>query len=160
MYDYIRYSSPLGMLTVAAENGALTALVIEGQKYADRHLAGEGRECETPVLRRARCWLDDYFAGKNPDASALPLSPGGTQLGKGRRQRGRPQPHLPDHPLSPGSCRGRRLDRLRRRSGKQEEASAAGRAERMKEGSSVWGLLLVIPHKRGENSRRGKRVFC
>ena len=74
MYDYIRYSSPLGMLTVAAENGALTALVIEGQKYADRHLAGEGRECETPVLRRARCWLDDYFAGKNPDASALPLS--------------------------------------------------------------------------------------
>ena len=147
MYDYIRYSSPLGMLTVAAENGALTALVIEGQKYADRHLAGEGRECETPVLRRARCWLDDYFAGKNPDASALPLC-------------GRPQPHLPDHPLSPGSCRGRRLDRLRRRSGKQEEASAAGRAERMKEGSSVWGLLLVIPHKRGENSRRGKRVFC
>ena len=78
MYDYIRYSSPLGMLTVAAENGALTALVIEGQKYAERHLAGEGRECETPVLHRARCWLDDYFAGKNPDASALPLSPGGT----------------------------------------------------------------------------------
>lgn len=78
MYDYIRYSSPLGMLTVAAENGALTALVIEGQKYADRHLAGEGREGETPVLHRARCWLDDYFAGKNPDASALPLSPGGT----------------------------------------------------------------------------------
>ena len=78
MYDYIRYSSPLGMLTVAAENGALTALVIEGQKYADRHLAGEGREGETPVLRRARCWLDDYFAGKKPDASALPLSPKGT----------------------------------------------------------------------------------
>ena len=78
MYDYIRYSSPLGMLTVAAEGGAVTALVIEGQKYADRHLAGEGRECETPVLCRARCWLDDYFAGKNPDASALPLSPGGT----------------------------------------------------------------------------------
>ena len=78
MYDYIRYSSPLGMLTVAAENGALTALVIEGQKYADRHLAGEGREGETPVLHRARCWLDDYFAGKNPDASALPLSPKGT----------------------------------------------------------------------------------
>ena len=145
MYDYIRYSSPLGMLTVAAENGALTALVIEGQKYADRHLAGEGRECETPVLRRARCWLDDYFAGKNPDASALPLSPGGTAFQQAVWQELRKIPygetesygHLPDHPLSPGSCRGRRLDRLRRRSGKQEEASAAGRAERMKEGSSV-----------------------
>lgn len=78
MYDYIRYSSPLGMLTVAAEGGVLTALVIEGQKYAERHLSGVGRECETPVLRRARCWLDDYFAGKNPDASALALSPKGT----------------------------------------------------------------------------------
>lgn len=78
MYDYIRYSSPLGMLTVAAEGGVLTALVIEGQKYAERHLSGVGRECETPVLRRARCWLDDYFAGKNPDASALALSPEGT----------------------------------------------------------------------------------
>lgn len=78
MYDYIRYSSPLGMLTVAAEGGVLTALVIEGQKYAERHVSGVGRECETPVLRRARCWLDDYFAGKNPDASALALSPEGT----------------------------------------------------------------------------------
>ena len=33
MYDFIRYCSPLGMLTVTAEGGALTALVIDGQKY-------------------------------------------------------------------------------------------------------------------------------
>ena len=78
MYSFIHYPSPQGTLTVAEENGALTALVIEGQKYADRHLAGEGREEETPVLRAAARWLDDYFAGENPDPTALPLSPKGT----------------------------------------------------------------------------------
>ena len=44
MYNYIRYCSPLGMLTVTEEDGALIALVIDGQKYADRHLDGEGTE--------------------------------------------------------------------------------------------------------------------
>ena len=80
MYDYIRYRSPLGMLTVAAEGEALTALVFEGQKYVRQHLAGEGQERETPVLRTARHWLDAYFAGERPDAAALPLSPRGTDF--------------------------------------------------------------------------------
>ena len=75
MYDYIHYRSPLGMLTVTAEGGTLTALVIDGQKYADRHLAGEGKERETPVLHAARLWLDAYFAGEAPGVSGLPLSP-------------------------------------------------------------------------------------
>lgn len=82
MYDYIRYKSPLGMITVAAEGDAVTALVIDGQKYADRHLAGEGREHETPVLSAAISWLDDYFAGKNPDVPGLELSPAGTAFQK------------------------------------------------------------------------------
>lgn len=78
MFDYIRYRSPLGMLTVAAEGETLTALVFEGQKYARQHLAGEGQERETPVLRAARLWLDAYFAGEQPDAAVLPLAPRGT----------------------------------------------------------------------------------
>lgn len=82
MYDYIRYDSPLGTLTIAAEDEAVTALVIDGQQYEDRHLAGEGEECETPVLHAARLWLDAYFAGKNPDVSAIPLSPKGTGFQK------------------------------------------------------------------------------
>ena len=80
MYDYIRYASPLGMLTVAAEDGRLTALVIDGQKYAEHHLSGEGRERETPTLQSARLWLDRYFHGENPDISLLPLSPKGTDF--------------------------------------------------------------------------------
>ena len=82
MYDYIRYDSPLGTLTIAAEDEAVTALVIDGQQYEDRHLAGAGEECETPVLYAARLWLDAYFAGKNPDVSAIPLSPKGTGFQK------------------------------------------------------------------------------
>ena len=80
MYDFMHYASPLGMLTVAAEGDVLTALVIDGQKYAERHLAGEGRERETPVLQKARLWLDCYFAGEQPDPSDLPLSPKGTDF--------------------------------------------------------------------------------
>ena len=68
------------MLTVAAEGDSLTALVIDGQKYADRHLAGEARERETPVLRAARLWLERYFNGENPDVAALPLAPKGTDF--------------------------------------------------------------------------------
>ena len=80
MYDYIRYQSPLGMLTVTAEGNSLTALVIDGQKYAERHLAGEGRKVETPVLQQARIWLDRYFAGERPRSVDLPLSPKGTEF--------------------------------------------------------------------------------
>ena len=78
MYDYIHYASPIGMLTITAENDQLTALVIENQKYMEWHLAGEGREQETAALHAARLWLDGYFAGKQTDASMLPLAPKGT----------------------------------------------------------------------------------
>lgn len=82
MADYIRYPAPLGELTVAAEGGAITALVIEGQKYFDRHLAGADTERETPVLRQARQWLDRYFSGERPDPALLPLAPKGTDFQK------------------------------------------------------------------------------
>lgn len=82
MYDFICVPSPLGILTITAEGNAITALVIEGQKYADRHLAGEGRERQTPVLLAARDWLDAYFSGEAPDPAALRIEPSGTDFQK------------------------------------------------------------------------------
>ena len=78
MYDFIHYKSPLGMLTIAAEREALIALVIEGQKYAKLHLAGEGQERESPLLCKVNGWLDRYFSGECPSPAELPLAPKGT----------------------------------------------------------------------------------
>ncbi len=80
MYDFIRVNSPLGRLTLAAEDEKLFALVLDGQKYADRHLRGEGREGETPVLRQAAAWLARYFAGEEPSPAELPLAPRGSEF--------------------------------------------------------------------------------
>lgn len=77
-----RYASPLGMLTIAADDKAITALVMAGQKNEHRHIPEGTAEGETPLLARAAAWLDDYFAGKAPDPARLPLSPEGTVFQK------------------------------------------------------------------------------
>lgn len=70
------YESPLGKLTLAEENGALTGLWIEGQKYFPE--LGDVRWEQTPVLTLAGDWLDRYFAGERPQSGLLPLNPRGT----------------------------------------------------------------------------------
>lgn len=82
MYDFIHYNSPVGLLTIAAEGEKITALVIAGQKYENKHLFGESVEQETPVLQTARIWLEHYFNGENPEISELPLAPKGTEFQK------------------------------------------------------------------------------
>ena len=70
------YESPLGKLTLAEENGALTGLWIEGQKYFPE--LRDVRWEQTPVLTLAGDWLDRYFAGERPQSGLLPLNPRGT----------------------------------------------------------------------------------
>lgn len=82
MAEVIHYSSPLGMLTVAAEENLITVLVIDGQKYMERHLKGEITEREAPILKQAEQWLDRYFSGEKPDPAELPLSPKGSEFQK------------------------------------------------------------------------------
>ena len=76
MFAKISYDSPVGVLTVAADEKGIVALTIAGQKYEDRHLPSEAEERETPVLKAARLWLDRYFAGKKPAPDTLPLEAG------------------------------------------------------------------------------------
>lgn len=71
-----RYTSPLGEIVLAADGDALIGLWFSGQAHFCAGLRGaEDGDCA--VLREAKAWLDDYFAGKAPET--LPkLRPRGT----------------------------------------------------------------------------------
>lgn len=74
------YPSPLGPLTLASDGCALTGLWQAGQKhFGGGALQWEERE-DMPVFDAARLWLDDYFAGDEPDPEDLPLAPSGTDF--------------------------------------------------------------------------------
>ena len=80
MFAKIAYSSPVGVLTVAAAENGIVALTMAGQKYEERHLPPDAEERETPLLKSVRVWLDRYFAGKKPAAAELPLDLRGTEF--------------------------------------------------------------------------------
>ena len=69
--------SPLGGITLAGDEEALTGLWFDGQKYFPEQLSGEERE--TPVFRKVSDWLHQYFAGKNP-ATEIPIHVCGSQF--------------------------------------------------------------------------------
>ena len=73
------YDAPYGRYVMAAEDGALTGLWLKGQKYFPSTLPEPSGE-ETEIFARIRRWLDDYFAGRQPDVSALPLAPKGSDF--------------------------------------------------------------------------------
>ena len=72
-----RYDSPLGPITLAGEDGALTGLWFDGRKYLGAGLHAGTPEGEAPVFRQVRAWLDRYFRGEDP-GPAPPLAPAGT----------------------------------------------------------------------------------
>ena len=65
------FESPLGMLTIAEENGALVSLRLGSEDYCG----------ETPLLLEAKEQLLEYFAGKRK-AFDLPLRADGTDFQK------------------------------------------------------------------------------
>ena len=70
------YDVPYGRYVMAAEDGALTGLWLEGQKYFSSGLPEPSGESE--IFARTRRWLDAYFAGRQPELSTLPLAPRGS----------------------------------------------------------------------------------
>lgn len=81
MYYATRYSSPLGEITIVCDGENLSGLWFEGQKYFYGTLPEEPVEnASIPVLKTAKKWLDNYFAGKRPNISELPLAPIGGEF--------------------------------------------------------------------------------
>ena len=73
------YDAPYGRYVMALEDGALTGLWLKGQKYFPSTLPEPSGE-EAEIFARIRRWLDDYFAGQQPEVSALPLAPKGSDF--------------------------------------------------------------------------------
>lgn len=80
------YSSPLGMLLLAADEEGLTGVWFEGQKHFARTLPAEHTQAETPVLADTKRWLDVYFSGRAPDFLP-PLHPAGCAFRQPVRRR-------------------------------------------------------------------------
>lgn len=75
------YASPPGTITLASDGDSLTGLWNEGQKYHGGGVDGPTAPDDgLSVFAAAKGWLDRYFAGERPDASALPLAPAGSDF--------------------------------------------------------------------------------
>ncbi len=74
-----RYDSPMGGILLAADEIGLTGVWFDGQKYFARGLPKERTDRNTPVLSAAKCWLDVYFTGREPDFMP-PLNPIGSEF--------------------------------------------------------------------------------
>lgn len=66
MTRIMQYSSPLGGITLACEEDALTGLWFDGQKHFGSTLPRDAAEGSSEVLDAAAQWLDRYFAGTEP----------------------------------------------------------------------------------------------
>ena len=75
------YDAPYGRYVMAAEDGVLTGVWLEGQKYFPSGLP-EPSDRESEIFAHTRRWLDAYFAGRQPDVSALPMAPKGSAFAR------------------------------------------------------------------------------
>ena len=78
MYYIADYNTPIGRLTLAADNhgDAITGAWFEGQKY----FGGTAGHELIEVFEAAKSWLDRYFNGNKPSPAELPLAPCGSEF--------------------------------------------------------------------------------
>lgn len=76
-----KYESPLGTILLAADDEGITGLWFESQKYFAAKLDAENEERETAAITAACAWLDEYFAGMQPETE-VPLHIEGTPFQK------------------------------------------------------------------------------
>ena len=72
------YQSPLGPISLLADEEHLLGCWFLGQKYFERDFEAETvLEKKSTILDHAQAWLDAYFSGKNPRPANY-LAPNGT----------------------------------------------------------------------------------
>lgn len=73
-----KYASPIGELLIAADGENITGLWTSAQKYYALTLPPDAVfNPDLPLLNLAQKWLNNYFAGKKPAITDLPLAPAG-----------------------------------------------------------------------------------
>lgn len=83
MFYSTDYQSPLGRIMLACHNDKLVGLWLEDQKYFAGTVEGKLVEkSNVSVFNITKVWLDNYFTGKNPAISDLPLAPNGSEFRK------------------------------------------------------------------------------
>lgn len=81
MYYQSQYESPLGVLTLGADEEMLVGLWLPGQKYFASSVPEEMVPCkDLPVFLQTKDWLNRYFSGKKPTPLELPLNPAGSDF--------------------------------------------------------------------------------
>ena len=71
---YTRMDSPVGELLIVSDGTCLTGLYIQISPEKS------WRQEEIPLFGTVKAWLTDYFDGKRPDVSCLPLKLSGTSF--------------------------------------------------------------------------------
>ena len=74
------YKSPLGDLSLVADESGLVGTWFLGQKYFERGLTEVPILGNHPFLGLASDFLDAYFSSQQPDPAAIPLSAQGTDF--------------------------------------------------------------------------------
>ena len=76
------YHSPIGPLSLVADESGLRGAWFVGQKYFERGLSGQVIEASNPFLEQTVQLLDAYFASQDVDFSSLTLADAGTDFQK------------------------------------------------------------------------------
>ncbi len=74
------YESPIGILTLVADECRLVGLWLPEQKYFLGSLHELPPFDDNAVLRQSKAWLDRYFDGGQPSPDELPLTPMGSDF--------------------------------------------------------------------------------
>lgn len=83
-YAKMLYSSPLGLLSLVADEHYLYGIWFQDQLHFERGVEAESIEVVNhhPILDQVASYLSAYFEGRDQDLSSLPLAPIGTEFEK------------------------------------------------------------------------------